>query len=160
MNSDIALREVLPADLPVLFEQQRDPEANRMAEFPPRDHDAFMAHWAECLANETTILRTIVSREEVAGSIVGWEQAGRRNVGYWLGRDYWGQGIATAALRQFLVSVPSRPLYAHVAKGNAASIRVLQKCGFVVLSEDPFIDPDGRTGSESVMVLNDAPHPC
>ena len=151
MNSDIALREVLPADLPVLFEQQRDPEANRMAEFPARDHDAFMAHWAKCLADASTILRTIVFRGDVAGSIVCWEDSGRRNIGYWLGREYWGQGISTAALKQFLMSVPTRPLYAHVAKRNAASIRVLQKCGFVVYD---------RTGSELVMVLKDAPHPC
>jgi RimJ/RimL family protein N-acetyltransferase len=157
MKPEVELRDVLPADLPVFFEQQLDPEATRMAEFPARDHDAFMTHWAKCLADANTILRTILFRGQVAGSVVCWEQSGSRNVGYWLGRDYWGRGIATAALRQFLADVTSRPLYAHVARHNTASIRVLEKCGFDVWREAIYTDPDGTAGSELIMALGRTP---
>ncbi|HKA21153.1 MAG TPA: GNAT family N-acetyltransferase, partial [Blastocatellia bacterium] len=33
MTSDVLLREVTEGDLPIFFEQQRDPAANRMAAF-------------------------------------------------------------------------------------------------------------------------------
>jgi RimJ/RimL family protein N-acetyltransferase len=72
----------------------------------------------------------------VAGNIVGFEQSGRSKVGYWIGKNYWGKGIATKALSQFLGHVKTRPLYAHVAKHNVASIRVLEKCGFTICGED------------------------
>ena len=44
-TGDLRLRDVTKDDLPILFEQQADPEANRMAAFSPRDRDAFMSHW-------------------------------------------------------------------------------------------------------------------
>ena len=124
-----------------------------MAEFPLRDHDAFMAHWAKCLGDQTTILKTILYRDAVVGSLMSWKQSGQQNVGYWLGREFWGQGIATAALRRFLECVTSRPVYAHVARSNAASIRVLEKCGFTLSRETMDLNPDGTTGSEVIMVL-------
>jgi RimJ/RimL family protein N-acetyltransferase len=153
MTHDVALRDVQQSDLPVFFEQQLDPEATRMAAFPPRAHAEFMAHWTRIMADEATILRTIVFRGEVAGNIVAWEQAGERKVGYWLGKEYWGKGIASAGLAQFLALVKVRPLLARVAKQNVASIRVLQKCGFAISGEDSFRTLDGREGDEFIMTL-------
>ena len=153
MTNAISLREVQAGDLSVFFEQQLDPEAARMAAFPSRPHGEFMAHWAKAMAEESTILRTIVFHEKVAGNIVYWERSGEGRVGYWLGRDYWGQGIATAALAQFLGQVRIRPLYARVAKKNVASIRVLRKCGFTISGEDTFCDLDGEPDSEFIMIL-------
>jgi len=73
----------------------------------------------------------------VAGNVVSWfEGDGRRVVGYWIGREYWGRGVATKALSEFLGHVETRPLFAHVAKHNIASIRVLEKCGFTISGED------------------------
>jgi hypothetical protein len=46
-----------------------------------------------------------------------------------IGKEYWGKGVATKALLNFLGDVQARPLYARVAKDNTASIRVLRKCG-------------------------------
>jgi RimJ/RimL family protein N-acetyltransferase len=94
-----------------------------------------------------------VFREKVAGNIVYWERSGERKVGYWLGKDYWGRGIASAALAQFLGQVKIRPLYARVAKNNVASIRVLQKYGFAISGEDTFCDLDGKPSSELMMIL-------
>ena len=47
------LREVVEADLPVFYEYERDPEASAMAVFPSREREAFMAHWARTLANDS-----------------------------------------------------------------------------------------------------------
>jgi RimJ/RimL family protein N-acetyltransferase len=129
------LREVVEADLPVFYEHQRDREASAMAAFPPRERDAFMAHWAKTLANDSALTWTVVSDGAVAGNIGCWEDDGRRLVGYWIGREFWGRGLATQALAELLDEVDARPLHAYVAKSNVASIRVLEKCGFVKVGE-------------------------
>lgn len=125
------LRDVLESDLPILFEQQRDPEACRVALFPPRDREAFMLHWrTKVLPDPGCCKKAIISDGKVAGNIGSWSQEGERLVGYWLGTEYWGRGIATAALAEFLLEEQTRPLCAYVAQQNLGSIRVLEKCGF------------------------------
>ena len=135
MTTTILLRDVIESDLPIFFEQQFDPIANQMAAFPARDREAFMAHWTKIMADEANILKTILYDEQVAGNIVSWDHSGEQEVGYWLGREYWGKGIATRALAALLEQVKTRPLYAYVAKHNLASIRVLEKCGFTIAGE-------------------------
>ena len=133
----IRLRHVTESDLPIFFEQQCEPEAIEMAALPPRDRDAFIAHWTKILADKTVPVRTILLDGHVAGNIVSWEQGGKRLVGYWIGKNFWGQGVATRALDEFLDVVTARPLYAYVAKRNIASIRVLEKCGFTICADEP-----------------------
>ena len=137
VTGEVLLRDVQEEDLPILFEHQRDPEANRMAAFPARDWDAFMEHWkTRVLGDQAVIKKTVLVDGHVAGNIGSWEQDGEREVGYWIGKEYWGQGVATRALLEFLPYVKTRPLYAHVAKHNVASLRVLEKCGFSIAGED------------------------
>jgi len=129
------LRDVREDDLDVLFEQQREPEAVAMAVFPAREREAFDAHWRRILADEALVAFVIDVDGEVAGNVVSWEQDGRRLVGYWLGREYWGRGLATAALAELVQQLEVRPLHAWVAVTNGGSIRVLEKCGFVRVGE-------------------------
>jgi RimJ/RimL family protein N-acetyltransferase len=157
MSDALILRAVEAADLAIFFEQQLDPDAVAMASFPSRNREAFLAHWTKSMADPTCILKTVVYCGEVAGNIVCWEDSGKCNVGYWLGKEYWGRGIATGALSQFLGLVEVRPLYAHVAKHNIASIRVLEKCGFTLCAEDVFPETDGTTGEEFIMKLGHDP---
>jgi RimJ/RimL family protein N-acetyltransferase len=140
----VRLRGVTAGDLPIFFEHQRDPDATQMAAFPARARDAFMAHWAKILGDETVITNTILFDGRVAGNIVSWLGSGQREVGYWLGKEYWGKGIATQALSEFLTHMTVRPLYAHVAAHNIASIRVLEKCGFTISGEGKV--PSGAPG--------------
>ena len=99
----VRLRPVEPGDLPIFFEHQRDPVAVEMAAFPARDHEAFTAHWAKILADESVLTRTVLLDDEVAGDLGSWvADEGHREVGYWLGRSYWGKGVATAALAAFV----------------------------------------------------------
>jgi RimJ/RimL family protein N-acetyltransferase len=136
----VTLRDVTFEDLPIFFEYQSDPEANRMAAFPARQRPDFMAHWEMILRDPEVMVKTIVVDGQVAGSLVCWEAQGQREVGYWLGREFWGQGVATRALGEFLLGVEFRPLHAHVARNNLASQRVLQKRGFRVMGEDTVLD--------------------
>jgi RimJ/RimL family protein N-acetyltransferase len=131
----VVLREVREDDLDTLFEQQREPEAVEMAVFPAREREAFDAHWRKLLADERLVVRVIEVDGEVAGNIGSWEQDGRQLVGYWLGRDFWGRGLATAGLAEFVQELNTRPLHAWVAASNLGSIRVLEKCGFVRVGE-------------------------
>jgi RimJ/RimL family protein N-acetyltransferase len=153
-TSDIRLREVTDDDLPVFFEHQRDPEANRMAAFPARDRDAFLAHWAKIRGDEAVTIRAILLDGQVVGSIVSWERERKQVIGYWIGRTYWGRGIATRALSAFLGLVKVRPPYAYVAKHNTRSIRVLEKCGFTMCREETeSLDPPSDGVEEYVFKL-------
>ena len=73
----------------------------------------------------------------MAGNVVSFVQSGEREVGYWIGKEYWGKGVATQALSAFLDQIDTRPLYAHVARHNIGSIRVLEKCGFRISGGEP-----------------------
>jgi RimJ/RimL family protein N-acetyltransferase len=136
VSAEVALRDVVQEDIPIFFEHQADPAATELAAFPARDREAFTAHWARILADRTVVAKTVVADGEVAGNVLSFVHDGRREVGYWLGRDHWGKGIATEALAEFLPVVGERPLFAGVARHNAPSIRVLEKCGFAVVGED------------------------
>jgi RimJ/RimL family protein N-acetyltransferase len=129
---DVRIRPVEPGDLPVFYEFQADPVAAEMAQFPSRDRAAFDAHWAKVLADETIVTRTVLADGVVVGNVASFYGGPGREVGYWIGREHWGQGVATSALRLLLDEVDERPLVATVAAENVASIRVLEKCGFVV----------------------------
>ena len=152
MGDEVQLRDVIEDDLPILFEHQMDPEANRMAAFTPRNEKEFFAHWTKILTDDTVVKKTILFDGDVAGSVVSFERDGDREVGYWIGREYWGRGIATRALSEFLDLVEMRPLYAHVAKHNVASIRVLEKCGFAVSRHFKAIATDRGEEVEEVIL--------
>jgi RimJ/RimL family protein N-acetyltransferase len=153
------LREVWDEDLAVLFEQWADPVAAHMAAFTAPDHmdrDAFERRWVRLRADETLITRAIVVDGEVAGTIGSWGDPGEREVTYWIGRAYWGRGIATCALDAFLTVEPSRPLRARVAYDNVASRRVLEKCGFrVVATERGFAEARSAEIEELVLRLDE-----
>ncbi len=134
--SKVALRPVIEADLPILFEHQADPISNQMAAFPPREKEAFMAHWSKIMVNKTITIKTILYHNQVAGNIISFETFVHREVGYWLGKEFWSKGIATQAVALFLPELKTRPLYAHVAKHNIGSRRVLEKNGFSICGED------------------------
>lgn len=149
----VTLREVIDADLEIFFEQQLDPEANEMAGFPARGRDEHMAHWKKNRGGADKVHRTILFEGDVAGNIVSWVQDDRREIGYWIGTPYWGRGIATAALTQFVELVTERPLFAHVVQHNVGSIRVLEKCGFVESMEQQPNPDEGDDDLEIVMEL-------
>jgi RimJ/RimL family protein N-acetyltransferase len=129
----VTLRPVVDSDLDLFFEHQQDEQQQRQAAFisdKPADRAAFDAHWAKIRANPTVILRTVLAGGEIAGHVGSFLRGEERELTYWIGRDHQGRGIATAALTLLLAELSERPLFARAAHDNAASIRVLEKCGF------------------------------
>ncbi len=122
----------------------------------PSDRDAFNAHWKRILSEPTVISKTILVDGQVAGSVSSYEDEGKPEVTYWIGKEYWGRGIATRALAEFLVNCNKvRPIYARAAKDNLGSLRVLDKCGFVVTGEDKgFANARGAEIEELVLTLS------
>ncbi len=154
MAGEVLLRNVARSDLPLFFEHQLDPLATRMAAFSPRDRSAFDEHWARILADEAITKRTILFDGVVVGNIVCFERDDRWEVGYWIGREHWGRGIASRALAEFLRVVSRRPLTAVVACHNIASLRVLEKNGFTVSGRlHPAFDSRGPDVEEYVLTL-------
>ena len=145
------LRAVLAEDLEVFFQQQCDAEACRLAAFPARGRRDFFVHWrTRVLGEPENVARTIVVGEQVVGNVVSWPQDAVRLVGFWLGREFWGRGLATAAVAGFVADVElRRPLHAFVIEHNVGSIRVLAKCGFVQI---------GREGRELQFALGTDEH--
>ena len=131
-DQSVRLRPVEPGDLPHMFELQLDPESNRLAVTIPRTLEAFDAHWAKALDDPANTTRAVLVGEALVGYISCFPMDGQDHVGYWIDRAYWGLGIASRALQQLLREVAKRPLVATAATSNGASIRVLQKCGFIV----------------------------
>ena len=151
MKPEVLLRDVQPDDLPILFEHQRDPVAVALVVFPSRERAEFDAHWAKILADDTCLKKTIVADGEVAGHIGSFGRDGKREVGYWIDRALWGRGIMSQALPAFLRLEPQRPLYAGVAAHNLASLRLLQKCGFIL--RERATDEEPESADESLLLL-------
>jgi len=155
-NTPLRLRDLQEDDLEIFFQQQLDPDANYMAAFTskdPTDHAAYTARWNKILADKTILIKTILYDGQVAGSVLSYSWSGDPEVSYWLGKEFWGMGIATWALCEFLEHEKSRPLYARVAKDNLASLRVLQKCGFDITGEDKgFANARGQEVEEYLLV--------
>jgi RimJ/RimL family protein N-acetyltransferase len=158
MPHPITLRPVRDDDLPIFFEQERDPQAVQLAAFThpdPNDRAAFDAHWAKIRARPSVRLCAIEAEGVVVGHVASYEVDGRPEVTYWLGREYWGRGLATAALRAFLAEVDSRrPMFGHTAQDNLASRRVMEKCGFRIIGQSRgYANARGQDIDELELVL-------
>lgn len=156
LTIDIQLRDVTETDLPIFFKQQQDPDANYMAAFTakdPTDRDAFNSHSRKILADPTVTMKTILAKGQVVGSIAKYERDGKPEVTYWIGKEHWGKGIATKALTEFLTQVKIRPIYAGAAKDNLASLRVLEKCGFIITGYGKgFANARGKEIEEAILI--------
>jgi RimJ/RimL family protein N-acetyltransferase len=134
---DVQLRDIIVEDLDIFFSHMSDPDALNMAAFTaddPSDRHAFDIHWERLIRNDAIVKKTILFKGQVAGNIMKFEQFGNPEVTYWLGKEFWGKGIASKALTKFLNDCSIRPLFARAAKDNLASIGVLKKCGFVLVA--------------------------
>lgn len=101
------------------------------------DHaDSWIAHCID--EGEPPRNLSIVVADQAVGAIglelLEGEKRLTANVGYWLARQHWNQGIVTAALSTFTEyawsSFEIERLQASVFAWNPASARVLEKCGY------------------------------
>lgn len=131
--ANVRLRTVKSTDLPTLYEFQLDRESNQLAAVNPRNADQFYEHWDKILHDTSVTVRAVQVGGQLAGCISCFNSDGQDSIGYWIGREFWGRGIATQALSLLLDDVSIRPLHARVAVSNTASLRVLEKCGFKIV---------------------------
>jgi RimJ/RimL family protein N-acetyltransferase len=135
----LILREFTLADAPEFFSLNADPEVMRYTGDKPfpsiRDAEDLITGY-HCYRTDGYGRWTVV--RSVDGAVLGWcglrkQASGDVDLGYRLHRTFWGQGYATEAA---LVSVrigfeqfKLAQIIGRVARGNAGSIRVLEKCG-------------------------------
>ncbi|WP_255950846.1 GNAT family N-acetyltransferase [Streptomyces odontomachi] len=131
VRDEVRLRDVDEDDLEVFFAYEQDAEAFRRSRFTPREHERFMTHWTTRVVGDPAVfVQTVTVGGEPAGHVVAWWEGDSRFLGYWFGRRYWGRGVGTKALAQFLERERNRPLHADPFVGNTGSVRLLEKMGF------------------------------
>ncbi|MEP6677160.1 MAG: GNAT family N-acetyltransferase [Ferruginibacter sp.] len=137
--NNITLTKTEKDDLNSFFQFQLDKEANYLAAFTskdPNDKTAYIEKYSKHLADPTINMRTIKANDEIVGSIARFFIEKDAEITYWIDRKFWGQGIATTALKNFLNAEQIRPIYGRVAFDNYGSQKVLEKCGFVKIGTD------------------------
>jgi RimJ/RimL family protein N-acetyltransferase len=155
----VSLRAIAEADLPVLFEIQCEPQGREMAAFidPGKSADlaAYLQKWRRLLDDGVVVARAVLFGGELVGSVSCYEADGRHEVTYWIRRDHWGRGVATAALASLLWAVPQRPLFGRCAADNVGSARVLERNGFVRIGEETsFAEARGTEITELIYRLD------
>lgn len=138
-KTNLKLRQTRIEDLYILFQFQLDEEANYLAAFIPKDptdKSAYLSKHTKLLNDPTINYLTITVNDNIVGSIVKFEMEGEAEITYWIDKEYWGQGIATKALREFLTVETKRPICGRVAFDNVGSQKVLEKCGFVKAAKE------------------------
>ncbi|HOX25565.1 MAG TPA: GNAT family protein [Candidatus Krumholzibacteria bacterium] len=154
------LREFSEDDLPRLCLLAGDYEIwRRVTDLFPHPYDEAAAlRWLDALAEQDPPRNLAIAGPTGLVGGVGLLLSNVPNfahdgeLGYWLGREYWGLGLMTAAVRAFVPWAAAihglRRLTARVYAGNVASMRVVEKCGFVregvlrqaVRKEDQWLD--------------------
>lgn len=139
----LILRETVESDAPVLFELYRDPEMSKFITFSTHadieQTKGFIAWMADVFAKKDSVrwgieLKT-ANRLIGTGGLHFWKRDIQcAEVGYHIGRAYWGSGYATEALR-LLVYFGFRDMQLNRIEGrhnagNDASGRVMVKAGF------------------------------
>lgn len=156
---EVVLRDLTEADIPTLFEVQLDETAQHLAAFvgaAARDEDAYLATFRRAIADSEIVSKVAEVDGGIVGSCAAFPMDGDLEITYWIRRDLWGRGIATAAVAALLDEVTARPIYARVVEDNLGSVRVLEHNGFVrVGSERAFAEARQATVTELTFVRAD-----
>ena len=156
-NPQIVLRQTEIDDLEWFFQFQLDKEAIQLAAFTPKDptdKPAYLTKYSKLLDEPTVNMRTILFDNKIVGSISKFEIDGDAEITYWIDKHFWGKGVTTTALKNFLTIENMRPIFGRVAFDNYGSQRVLEKCGFVKIAKDKgFANARGREIEEFIYKL-------
>jgi Acetyltransferases, including N-acetylases of ribosomal proteins len=138
-NFQIILRPTIVTDLEIHYRFQLDEEANHLAAFTSSnssDKEAYLEKYGKFLTEPTINNQTILIDGVIVGSIAKFLIGEDAEITYWIDRKFWGRGIATRAMKEFLSLETIRPIYARVAFDNIGSQKVLKSCGFVKIGTD------------------------
>jgi ribosomal-protein-alanine N-acetyltransferase len=138
-NNQVTLRQTEISDLKTLYLFQIDQEANFLAAFTSKDsanRESYIKKYTPFLSNPTINMQTILLNGTIVGSLAKFEIEGEAELTYWIDKKYWGTGVASTALKDFLITEKTRPIRGRVAFDNIGSRRVLEKCGFLKIGTD------------------------
>ena len=138
-ENDIKLRSTEISDLDTLFQFQLDKQGGYLAAFMPKDptdKTAYINKYTKLLQDPTVNNQTILIENVIVGSVAKFVMEGDAEITYWIDRKFWGQGIATKALTEFLTIETIRPIFGRVAFDNFASQKVLENCDFKKVGAD------------------------
>ncbi|MGI4736253.1 MAG: GNAT family N-acetyltransferase [Janthinobacterium lividum] len=139
LSNAITLTETSVDDLSIFYEFQLDEEANYLAAFTAKDSGdkiAYISKYTRFLTDPTITMRTIKVNDAIVGSIAKFVMENDAEITYWIGRKFWGKGIATAALKALLKIEQIRPIYGRVAFDNYGSQKCLERCGFLKIGQE------------------------
>src|SRR5215472_3276470 len=135
----VVLRRAGPADGQALFQHARDPEVMRFMDWPmpsvPRETEAHLedsvAEWEKGTEYQWIILER--STGECAGTIACRRKGHAADFGYFLGRQYWGRGLASEAGEAVVSWLAGQPeiqrIWATTDAENTRSRRLLERLG-------------------------------
>ena len=153
----LLLREWRRGDEDALVRHANNPKvARNLRDRFPHPYTLADANWwiAHASAEEPTTSFAIVANGEAVGGIGLLRQTDvdfrSLEIGYWLGEAHWGRGIATEAVRAVteyaFANFDVCRIYATVFESNLASMRVLEKAGYVCEGRlRKAVTKDGRT---------------
>lgn len=127
------IRDVQEDDLESLFEMQKDPESRWMAGFGSKDFEnkeAFLHRMSKISKDEDSIYKVVEHELQVVGNVGKWVYEQKPELMYEIDKRFRGIGLASAAVKDFLLIFAERPLYAHTTADNLASQAILRKFGF------------------------------
>ena len=149
-NDELLLRPFVPEDAPYLFALNEDPTVLRyVPDEPFENEEAARKFLHSYLASQPNGYGRMAVIRKSDQAWLGWcglkyHDNGMVDLGYRFFRRYWGQGYATESamlsIQHGFEVLGLQEIVGHVAKDNAASIRVLEKCGFQCVGT--FQDPD------------------
>jgi RimJ/RimL family protein N-acetyltransferase len=135
------VRSWAQTDVPALAMYANDREVwlNLRDRFPHPYGRPDAESWITCASGQKPQRNLTIAVKDAAIGGIGLElQADvhrlSAEIGYWLARTYWGQGLATAAVGAVtsygFETLRLCRIYAMVFEHNSASCRVLEKCGY------------------------------
>ncbi len=144
METDrILLRKWQESDADALFKYASDPDVGPRAGWPPHKSVEESREIIKTVFNTDTMWAVVLKETGEAIGCAGYLPAANSNlnipgdeceVGYWIGKPYWGRGICTEALKlviDYCFNVKGfKSLWGDFFPQNPASGRVMEKCGF------------------------------
>ena len=146
----LQLRPLELGDADALFQFASDPEVSKMMSWDPhRDRQetiAFLERMIAARSEGTSVGWAIVHDGAVAGVIsvegIRWDfrawRMDKAEIGYWLGRPHWGQGLmseaAAAVLKWSFETLGLHKVTIGCVEGNEASRAIIEKLGFRFLA--------------------------
>ena len=139
----LVLRQPTPADAQRVCVLAGDYDVACMTAAIPHPYDEQMAaDWLVSASGGEEGVVFMIEREDILIGCTGYRafDTEHAELGYWIGKPYWGLGYATEAVRALIAHALDADGFAYLKAGhfaeNSASQTVLRKLGFSLHGEE------------------------